>query len=88
MSDVIFSGDALDDYMYWQRQDTKTLKRINKLLTELQRTPFEGTGKPEPLSSDKSGEWSRRIDEQNRIAYECAGGTIRILRMRGHYGDK
>ena len=78
---------AWEDYLYWQTQDKKTLKRINGLIKELQRTPFEGAGKPEPLKGDLSGLWSRRIDEVNRIVYFKQGEDIYIISCRGHYDD-
>lgn len=65
MSNVSFSENALDEYIYWQTQDKKTLKRINALLKDINRSPFEGIGKPEPLKGNHSGYWSRRIDDTN-----------------------
>ena len=64
---ILWDDDAWDDYLYWQTQDKKTLKRINALIKEIERTPYEGIGKPEPLKGNLSGWWSRRIDEKNRI---------------------
>lgn len=78
---------AWEDYLYWQRQDRKTLKRINALIRDIQRSPYEGTGKPEPLKEDLSGLWSRRIDETNRIVYYEKDGGIIIISCRGHYDD-
>ena len=71
---VLFTAEAWDDYLYWQTQDRKTLKRINQLIREAQRTPFEGIGKPEPLKANLSGFWSRRIDDVNRLVYEAEEG--------------
>ena len=78
---------AWEDYLYWQRQDRKTLKRINALIRDIQRSPYEGTGKPEPLKENLSGLWSRRIDETNRIVYYEKDGGIIIISCRGHYDD-
>lgn len=78
---------AWEDYLYWQRQDRKTLKRINALIRDIQRSPFEGTGKPEALKENLRGLWSRRIDEANRIVYYEKDGGIIIISCRGHYDD-
>ncbi len=78
--------DAWSDYLYWQTQDKKTLKRINALLTDIMRNPFEGIGKPEPLKHH-NGYWSRRIDETNRVVYKVDGDSIAIAAVRGHYDD-
>ena len=82
-----FSSDAWRDYVYWQTQDKKTLKRINALIKDIQRSPCEGIGKPEPLRASLSGLWSRRIDETNRIVYYEQGGVIYIISCLGHYDD-
>ena len=79
--------DAWADYLYWQSQDKKTLKKINNILTDTMRHPFEGIGKPEPLRHHQ-GYWSRRIDEANRIVYKPTEDAILIVSVRGHYGDK
>jgi toxin YoeB len=79
--------EAWEDYLYWQTQDKKTLKRINSLVKDAQRTPYEGIGKPEPLKNDLSGWWSRRIDEKNRLVYKEENGNIIIAACRGHYED-
>ena len=83
------SGDdrAWDDYLDWQAEDRKTLKRINLLLKDIKRTPFEGIGKPEPLSGNLSGWWSRRIDEKNRIVYKVEGEAVIIAACKSHYSD-
>lgn len=74
--------------MYRQTQDKKTLKRINALLKDIDRNGYEGIGKPEPLTGNWSGYWSRRIDEKNRLVYRIVDETIRIAQCRTHYGDK
>ena len=87
MSRFSFSEHAWSDYLYWQSQDKKTLKRINTLLKDIERSPFSGTGKPEPLKGDLSGLWSRRIDDINRLVYEPADNEIIIHQCKGHYDD-
>ncbi len=79
--------EAWSDYLYWQTQDKKTLKKINALLNDAMRNPFEGIGKPEPLKH-RSGYWSRRIDEKNRIVYKVEGDSLIIAATKGHYDDK
>ncbi len=74
--------------MYWYTQDIKTLKKINKLIKEIERTPFSGIGKPEPLKGELSGLWSRHIDEKNRIIYRVENDVLEISSCRGHYDDK
>ena len=83
---VAWTRDAWSDYVYWQGQDKKTLKRINKLIVESQRTPFSGIGKPEPLKETLSGFWSRRIDETNRLVYIVDNKQLTIISCRYHYG--
>ncbi|MCM1398952.1 MAG: Txe/YoeB family addiction module toxin [Clostridium sp.] len=83
----IWFEEAWEDYLYWQSQDKKTLKRINVLLKDTERNPFEGIGKPEPLKGELSGFWSRRIDEANRFVYRVKNGVLEILSCRGHYDD-
>ncbi|MGZ8288545.1 MAG: Txe/YoeB family addiction module toxin [Telluria sp.] len=80
-----FTDDAWDDYVYWQGQDRKTLKRINQLIEAVKRSPFEGIGKPEPLKESLSGLWSRRIDEKNRLIYVVDDNDITIISCRYHY---
>jgi len=80
-----WTDEAWDSYLYWQTQDKKTLKRINKLINDVKRTPFEGIGKPEPLKENLSGFWSRRIDDTNRLVYAVDGETITIISCRYHY---
>ena len=77
--------DAWDDYVRWQTQDKKTLKRINALIRDAQRSPYEGIGKPEPLKNNLSGWWSRRIDESNRLVYKVQDGLLIIAECRTHY---
>ena len=80
-----FMPQAWEDYLYWQTQDKKTLKRINLLLQAIARDSFSGIGKPEPLKNDKAGYWSRRIDETNRIVYKATDTSIVIISCRHHY---
>lgn len=82
---ISFTPTAWNDYVYWQGQDKKTLKRINTLIKECLRTPFEGIGKPEPLLGDLAGFWSRRIDEKNRLVYEVTDAAITVISCRYHY---
>lgn len=82
---LIFSEMAWQDYLYWQKRDKKMLKRINVLIKEIQRKPFEGIGKPEPLRHALSGYWSRRIDESHRIVYSVKGNSLLIAQLRYHY---
>ncbi|MCG6659392.1 Txe/YoeB family addiction module toxin [Halomonas campisalis] len=82
---LAWTDEAWRDYLYWQGQDRKTLRRINKLIQETQRTPFEGIGKPEPLKENLSGFWSRRIDESHRLVYAVDEGYLTILSCRYHY---
>lgn len=85
MSDIRFAQQAWEDYLYWQGQDRKTLKRLNALIRETIRSPYAGTGKAEPLKGNLQGCWSRRIDETNRLVYRVRGDTIEIVSCRGHY---
>ena len=88
MSEKIWSDDAWEDYLYWQTQDKKTLKRINQLIQDIQRNGcMNGIGKPEPLSGDLQGEYSRRINEKDRLVYHMENGRLCIAHCRGHYGD-
>ncbi len=82
---LIWFDEAWDDYVYWQTQDKKTLKKINALIKEITRTPFEGTGKPEPLKHNLKGFWSRCIDQENRLVYRVNGDSIEILSCKLHY---
>ncbi|MGZ0019793.1 Txe/YoeB family addiction module toxin [Nitrosomonas sp. wSCUT-2] len=85
MRTIRFVPDAWEDYLYWQDQDKKTLKRINLLITAAAREPFAGIGKPEPLRGDLSGYWSRRIDEVNRLVYRATDTDLVIIACRFHY---
>lgn len=82
---LAWTRDAWADYVSWQGQDKKTLKRINKLLANAQRSPFEGIGKPEPLKENLSGFWSRRIDETNRLVYAADRNRLTVISCRYHY---
>lgn len=83
----IWFDEAWEDYIYWQTQDKRTLKRINILLKDIERGNFNGIGKPEPLKGDLSGLWSRRIDEVNRLVYRISGDVLEIVSCKGHYED-
>ncbi len=83
---LTFSNHAWEDYLYWQKTDKKTLKRINTLIKDIQREPYAGIGKPEPLKHGLSGYWSRRIDDEHRIVYRYQDDTILIAQLRFHYG--
>ena len=82
-----WSDNAWEDYIYWQAQDRKTLKRINELLRDIERDPFEGKGKPEPLKYEWQGYWSRRINENDRLIYRINNDQIEIAACRSHYDD-
>ena len=73
------------DYQYWQGQDRKTMKRINSLIKDCLRSPFDGIGKPEPLKENLAGFWSRRIDEANRLVYRVDGDDLIVIACRYHY---
>lgn len=83
---LIFDESAWEDYLWWQRQDRKILKRINTLIADVARNGNEGIGKPEPLKYGLSGYWSRRITDEHRLVYKVADGEIRIASCRYHYG--
>ena len=82
---IIFSKNAWDDYTSWLNEDRKVLKKINELIKDIQRTPFEGKGKPEPLKYKYKGYWSRRIDHEHRLIYQVKDDEIRIAKCRFHY---
>lgn len=84
---LCFTDKAWDEYVYWQTQDRKTLKRINTLIEATKRDPFAGIGKPEALLGDMSGFWSRRIDERHRLVYAVDEDALTILACRYHYGE-
>ena len=83
----IWFDEAWEDYIYWQTQDKKKLKRINVWLKDIERGNFDGIGKPEPLKGDMSGFWSRRIDDVNRLVYRIHGDVMEIISCKGHYED-
>ncbi|WP_055075150.1 Txe/YoeB family addiction module toxin [Pseudanabaena sp. 'Roaring Creek'] len=82
---ITFSDDAWEDYLYWQRTDPKILKRINTLIKEIQRNPYEGIGKPEALKHSFSGYWSRRITDEHRIIYKAETDSLLVAQLRYHY---
>ena len=84
----IWSDEAWEEYVYWQTQDKRTLKKINSLVKDIERNGYEGIGNPEPLKHEWSGYWSRTIDEKNRLIYRIDEDTIEIAICGGHYGDK
>lgn len=85
---INFTEIAWQDYIYWQGQDKKTIKRINQLIQDIDRNHNEGIGKPEALKGNLSGWWSRKIDDKNRLVYRIQNNIIEIAQCRGHYGDK
>jgi len=82
---LAFDPNGWEDYVYWQTQDRKTLKRINQLIADVLRDPFIGIGKPEPLKHILAGAWSRRIDEANRLVYYVTDDHVVVLQARDHY---
>ena len=82
---LVFSGTAWEDYLYWQKTDTKTLARINQLIREASRQPFTGIGKPEPLKHALKGYWSRRINDEHRFVYKATDDGLLIAQLRYHY---
>ncbi len=82
---ILWEDRAWSDYLDWQNEDKKTLKRINALINDIKREPFNGIGKPEPLKGDLQGLWSRRIDAVNRIVYFAQNDIVHIIACRGHY---
>ena len=82
---LIFSSKAWDNYLYWQKTDKAILKRINTLIKDIQRNPFEGIGKPEPLKHSLSGYWSRRINDEHRMVYKVTDDNLLIAQLRYHY---
>ena len=87
MNSLSFTPEGWADYLYWQSQDKKTLKRINQLLQDIIRNGYDGIGKPEPLKHDYQGFWSRRIDDRNRIVYRIEAERIIIVQCGSHYRD-
>ncbi|MCL2407865.1 MAG: Txe/YoeB family addiction module toxin [Defluviitaleaceae bacterium] len=84
----IWHDAAWEDYLYWQMQDKKTIKRINKLIQDIERNGYSGIGKPEPLKHALSGFWSVRIDDKNRIVFRIENGRLEITQCGSHYRDK
>jgi len=84
----LWQDDAWEEYLYWQTQDKKTLKKINRLLTDIDRNGYRCTGKPEQLSGNLADYWSVRIDEKNRIVFRINGENLEIIQCGSHYGDK
>lgn len=82
---LAWTDEAWESYVFWQSQDKKTLKRINRLIQEVMRQPFEGIGKPEPLRENLAGFWSRRIDDTNRLVYAVDDEWITVVSYRYHY---
>lgn len=82
---LTFSDEAWEDYLHWQNQDRKMVERINKLIKEVQRDPFVGVGKPEPLKHALSGFWSRRITDEHRMVYRVTDDSLEIAQLRFHY---
>lgn len=85
MNNISFSVKAWEEYCYWQMQDKRTLRKINILLSDIQRNPFSGLGKPEALKENFSGYWSRRIDNVNRLVYRIDNNLIEVIQCKGHY---
>ena len=83
----LWLDEAWKEYLDWQEQDKRILKKINELIREAERTPFKGTGKPEPLRGDRSGYWSRRITSRDRLVYRVKDGVLELLSCMGHYED-
>ena len=84
----LFTDNGWKDYTYWESEDRKTLKRINKLIIDIERNGNDGIGKPEPLTGELSGFWSRRINDKDRLIYKIEGNNIYILACRYHYDDQ
>ena len=82
---IVFSKNAWEDYTSWPTEDKKTLKKINSLIKDIERTPYEGIGKPEPLKFDLAGFWSRRIDQTHRLVYKIEGNDLQIFACKYHY---
>jgi len=82
---IIFTKSAFDDYLFWEKNDKKIFKKVNSLIKECLRTPFLGTGKPEPLKNELSGFWSRRINNEHRLVYKYEDEKLYILSLRYHY---
>ena len=85
---ISFTTHGLEDYIYWQTNDKRILKKMNQLIKDILRNGNNGLGKPEPLKGELSGFWSRRIDDTNRLVYRISNDTLEILSCRSHYNDK
>ena len=83
----LWTDKGWENYLYWQSQDRKTLRKLNALIKDIERNPYEGIGKPEPLKHELSGWWSRHIDDVNRIVYRIKDSSLEILQCKGHYDD-
>ena len=83
----LWSDNAWNQYLLWQTQDRKTIKRINALLQSIERNGYDAIGKPEPLKGNRTGWWSVRIDDSNRLVFKIAEGILKIASCKGHYGD-
>ena len=88
MMNKIFTDTGCEDYVYWQTEDRKVLKKVNQLIKDIVRSGNEGIGKPEPLTGNLTGYWSRRINDKDRLIYRIDENNIYILACRYHYGDK
>jgi len=89
IENIIFTVEGLEDYIFWQAEDKKTINKINKLIRDIIRNGHEGIGHPEPLKGDLSGKWSREIDKKNRLTYIIHDGNkVEIFNCKGHYSDK
>jgi toxin YoeB len=82
---LIFAEEAWEDYLFWQKTDPKVVKRINAVIKDIRRSPFEGVGKPEPLKHGLSGYWSRRITDEHRLIYKVSSDSVLFAQMRYHY---
>lgn len=82
---ITFTDEAWEEYLYWQSTDKKILKKVNSLIKDIRREPFNGLGKPEPLKYELSGFWSRRITDEHRLVYKVSDGTMAIVSCRYHY---
>ena len=84
----LWTDNGWENYLHWQSQDRKILGKLNALIRNIERNPYEGIGKPEPLKHELAGWWSRHIDEANRIVYRIKDGNLEISQCKGHYNDK
>jgi len=86
--DLTFTSTAWNEYMEWQKQDKKIAKKINELIKDIQRSPFDGLGSPEPLKENLSGFWSREITKKHRMVYKVEQNNVKIVQVENHYTDK